>query len=551
MTNEQMNEDKTLPKPRKGTKKINNKQITVKKIKGLHIKKFRKIENETFNLSDRITLFAGHNGTMKSTLIALFVQSFNSKTKDVFNTELKEKFGQIFKLSKDYDKNRYDYNLIIEDNEEMTLSIPVYTKPRSKDDPRIRIVTGGAQKGDGNLVFNTSYLNLNRLYSIHDSDASPISSNLTEEEKRFISDFYSEVLLNDSYKDIETIHKKNLKKTFGPIGHKYNYESISSGEDNLGRFANSLVSFMRAAKLNENNTFNGILCIDEIEASLHPVAQINLFNYLYKWSRKYKVQIVANTHSLPLLRHAILESQNGKEIKTYYLSTLYSKKLNVYENPSYEMIYKELTFEFNVEDKDLPKINIICEDKLAITFVKRMVTSQKILKRLNFIVPDKGEGFPFKFLVKLCQSASSFLTDTIIIFDADVAEEALKKIKKNDNIIQLPDKLEKLPIEKLFIKFLYEKPVEDDIFQKKIGMPRAKFINTLNLARIKINAENTLHNLDTELCKKWFEKNQQIVNKAFTTFAKQVNGKDEFVKELIDKINKLCVKNGYPLLETK
>ncbi|MCY9074289.1 AAA family ATPase, partial [Bacillus inaquosorum] len=151
MTNKQINNEKSLPKPRRAKKKINNKQIVVKKIKGIQIKKFRKIENKNFNLSDRITLFAGHNGTMKSTLIALFVQSFNSKTKDVFNTELKEKFGQIFKLSKDYDKNRYDYNLIIEDNEEMTISIPVYTKPRSKDDPRIRIVTGGAQKGDGNL----------------------------------------------------------------------------------------------------------------------------------------------------------------------------------------------------------------------------------------------------------------------------------------------------------------------------------------------------------------------------------------------------------------
>ncbi|MCY9074288.1 ATP-binding protein, partial [Bacillus inaquosorum] len=366
----------------------------------------------------------------------------------------------------------------------------------------------------------------------------------------FISDFYLEVLLNDSYKDLETIHEKNLKKTFGPIGHKYNYESISSGEDNLGRLANSLVSFMRAAKRNENNTFNGILCIDEIEASLHPVAQLNLFNYLYKWSKKYKVQIVANTHSLPLLRHAILEAQNGKEINTYYLSTLYSERIEVYETPSYEMIYKELTFEFNIKDKIMPKINIICEDRLAIKFVKRMVTSQKILKRLNFIVPDKGEGFPYKFLIKLCQSASSFLTDTVIIFDADVAEEALKKIKKSDNIIQLPDKLEKLPIEKLFIKFLYEKSVEDDIFQKKLGIPRQHFISTLNSSKIKINAENTIHNLDIKLCKQWFDKNQQIVNKAFNTFAKQVNGKEEFVKELVEKINNLCIKNGYPLLET-
>ncbi|MGH2183095.1 hypothetical protein ACQ10C_16060, partial [Enterococcus faecalis] len=75
----------------------------------------------------------------------------------------------------------------------------------------------------------------------------------------------------------------------------YDVNSISSGEDNLSTFADVLVSFMRIFSANKKNKYNGltgILAIDEFEASLHPIAQKNLFNFLFDWSRKYKVKII-------------------------------------------------------------------------------------------------------------------------------------------------------------------------------------------------------------------------------------------------------------------
>ncbi|MGG6361240.1 AAA family ATPase [Peribacillus frigoritolerans] len=530
---------------------ITNKEINVKKIKGINVKKFRNMSDSTINLANRITLLAGHNGTMKSTLVGLFVQPFNSKAEDIFGSVLKTQFSEIFKLSSQYDKEKYEYDVILEDKDGLNIKIPVYTKPRSSKDPNIRIVTGGASKSDGNLIYNTNYLNLNRLYSIHTSKAVPHPVELSTIEKEFVSDFYNAVLIKRSYNDMETVLDEKLKKTFGPANGTYNYESISSGEDNLGRIANSLLSFMRIADSNIiKSSFNGLLCIDEIEASLHPVAQINLYDFLYKWSNKYKVQILVNTHSLPLIGHSIEMANNGKEVNTYYLSTLYTEDINVIPNPPYETIYKELTFDFQLPEKiKIPKIDVICEDKLAIKFLRYMISKQALLNRLNFIEPDEKEGFPYNFLIKLCNSASTFVSNTIIIFDADVSNNAIKKIRKSDNIMRLPDLEAQLPIEKLLVKYLFEKSKNDVIYTKTLKMPKDAFLSTLLSNNIKIKDISDIGQIDTKHFKKWFNTNDHIVSKVFNTFSKNVNGREEFVKELTNIINKISLSNGYPIIE--
>ena len=525
-----------------------NKDINVKRIIGLDIFKFRNMIDKQIHLSNRITLISGHNGTMKSTLIGLFVQSFNSDYQDLFGGDLKTKFGQIFKLSSKYDKERYDYNLIIEDEEDKQIAIPVYTKPRSSSDPRLRIVTGGNSGTDGNLIFATNYLNLNRLISISSTNAQPCEITLTPEEKEFVSKFYYTVLQKDSYQSVQSISDNKQKKTFAPDNSNYDYESISSGEDNLGRVANSLISFMRIKKENkEKKHFNGILCIDEIEASLHPVAQKNLFEFLYKWSEQNKVQILITTHSLPLIEYGIESAAAGKEIKTYYLSSLYSENIEVIEDPNYQNIYQELTFDYNFDLRpQLPKIDILCEDELAKKFIRLMVSSKNILNRINFITFDDTEGFPYKFLIKLCNTASSFVKDTIIIFDSDVEKAAMDKIKKQSNILQLPDYNENLPIEKLFVKYLFEKQKNDPIYTDVLKMPRAVLIQTLTDARLYLKAETNWKEIDVKPFKYWFKRNSSIVTKTFNSFAKSVKGREEFVNSLVEKLNAINKNNGYP-----
>ncbi|MCY7577307.1 hypothetical protein [Bacillus pumilus] len=63
---------------------LSNKDIKVKKISGINIKKFRNMgKDSTIDLANRITLVSGHNGTMKSTLIGLCVQPVNTDVNDI------------------------------------------------------------------------------------------------------------------------------------------------------------------------------------------------------------------------------------------------------------------------------------------------------------------------------------------------------------------------------------------------------------------------------------------------------------------------------------
>ncbi|WP_157796258.1 AAA family ATPase [Bacillus xiapuensis] len=390
---------------------------------------------------------------------------------------------------------------------------------------------------------------MNRLYSIHTTNSKPYPITLSDEEKEFVTKFYNVVLQKNSYKKMESVSDKQIKKTFAPSDGTYNYESISSGEDNLGRIVNSLISFMRISKSRKgkNDCFNGIFCIDEMEVSLHPVAQKNLFDFLYRWSNQYKIQIIATTHSLPLIRHSIEGEKKGKIIKNYYLSTLYTDEIDVIKNPSYENIYRELTFDYNqTEKKELPKIDILCEDDLAKRFIRYMVSKQDILKRINFIPFDDTDGFPYTFLTKLCNTASSFVKNTIIIFDADITDGDLQKIKKRDNILRLPDHSLKLPIEQLFVKYIFDKDKNDEIFSKVLKMPKAAFISTLNDANIYIKNDNSFKEIEARHFKKWFKINEKIVKKLFNNFSKNVTGRESFVKELVQKLNKINVRNGYP-----
>src|SRR5699024_12847797 len=45
---------------------------------------------------------------------------------------------------------------------------------------------------------------------------------------------------------------------------------------------------------------------DEIEACLHPSAQVNMINYLYKWAKDKGVQVVLTTHSLHIIQNIYL-----------------------------------------------------------------------------------------------------------------------------------------------------------------------------------------------------------------------------------------------------
>ncbi|PTL13612.1 hypothetical protein BUZ08_13675 [Staphylococcus gallinarum] len=283
---------------------VENKKMTITDIHGIYIQNFRLFNKQHVKLGKYLTVFSGRNGTMKTSIMGLICHIFKSEHKrDIFNKAFHTKLSDVFKLSLQKDNTRYNYDIQLKVDNEYYVQEPIKLFPNKRAE-RFRIVPSGNEKGDGFFELPNRYLNLKRLYPLVEIEDLKKSNNViyTEKEKEFIAEFYESVLLKDSFGQFDT-YTANFgtkgKNTIGPSNSFYDIESISSGEDNLGTIANTLVSFNRLFEGKKNtNELTGILSIDEFEASLHPIAQFNLFKFLHNWSKEKKVKILLTTHSL-------------------------------------------------------------------------------------------------------------------------------------------------------------------------------------------------------------------------------------------------------------
>ena len=228
-----------------------NKAIPISSILGLNIKIFRTFKDQPLFLGENLTLLSGRNGTMKTTLMGLLAHSFSSDAKDAFGNDLKTKLGSVFRLSSEYDKKDYSYDLVLRTSDDSVLSEPVSFYYVAGKTQRHRIVVSGNEDGDGNFQYNTSFLNLKRLFPLVDTQAAPAtdsSISLSESEAVDLKDFYETVFPSSEYEAFEPVHHQKMKTTFALTGTaaKYDWQTISSGEDNLGAIFNRLLGFQRA-----------------------------------------------------------------------------------------------------------------------------------------------------------------------------------------------------------------------------------------------------------------------------------------------------------------
>ena len=109
--------------------------------------------------------------------------------------------------------------------------------------------------------------------------------------------------------------------------------SQSIGQDNIGNIISALVDIY---VLSMQDGYDGaLLCIDEIDVSLHPDTQIRLLNLFDKLSNELSIQFVVSTHSLSVLKDTIKkENKNNSDYKVVYIKN--SMAPYVSESNSYE-----------------------------------------------------------------------------------------------------------------------------------------------------------------------------------------------------------------------
>lgn len=537
----------------------NYKDIHIKKIEALNIKTFRSLKDKTLDLGNVITIISGKNGTMKSTILGLIAHPFSSPNdaKDVFGNPLKTRHSDVFYLSPEKDSEQYSYSLVIKTIDDIIFEEPirVYKRRNPNGTYRHRVTVGKDNvEGKGNFSLNTSYVNLKRLLPIVDTNAQPIDEKTEKSLAKFVADGYMKILQKEAFADPVEVTDKGKKQTFGPgKDEAYDYKAISSGEDNIGNILSKMHAFLEYKTANKEE-LQGIFCIDEIEASLHPVAQVNLFNFIFNWAKNNNIQVVINTHSLYLIQYVfeLQEKLNNKnDLVLNMISTAYVRdnNYNIIKNPTYSEAYKELTLKDVDDIDDVYKVNVICEDDVAEYFLKRIISKKEVLSRFEFIhsLNDYVEGNGCNNLKALIKNGQRLLENSIIIFDPDVNTEDIKKYKSR--FLSLPSQYE-MPIEKEIVKFIYDLPGDDDFFIK-FKKERNWFLN--DFTKFDINNVNNLDEVKKDNVKKyknWSKSCQSDFKKYITYFTKrEKNIVDDFREQLQKQVNDLLLNKGLPGIE--
>lgn len=84
--------------------------------------------------------------------------------------------------------------------------------------------------------------------------------------------------------------------------------SQSIGQDNLGNIISALVDIYMLSL--ESDYKGALLCIDEIDVSLHPDTQIRLLDLFNQLAEELNIQFVVSTHSLTILKE-MLKKEKG------------------------------------------------------------------------------------------------------------------------------------------------------------------------------------------------------------------------------------------------
>jgi AAA15 family ATPase/GTPase len=422
----------------------------IRYIKNVRINKFRLFKDISFNCGKYITAIAGRNATGKSTLLGMIAHSSELKVaegKPIHHSQFRSEFSELFNASKRYDiheRGLVEYEITMCDNDGEIVDDSSFRITWQDKGDRFRLIpkrVDGGKKTESKFKHASLYLGLSRLYPI--AEISPKSSDfkkkeirISKEEKVEFTNLYNRIL--GSMNGLESIdivqtNKSNLTN-IGISTDCYDAFVNSAGQNNLGKIILALLSFKRQSINNVDSYTGGVLCIDELDATLHPAAQRNLLSVLKEYAQLYSIQIIFTTHSLYLLdilrketRHNRIDEINKVEL--IYLTSA-NGPLDIIESPINErVIYNEITE--GGERYNIFKVNIFTEDEEARWFVTKLL--ELIPMRSNLRVAEIKMGCDeYKALYS---HDPCFFEESIIILDGDS-----KMPDKESSFMKLPGK---------------------------------------------------------------------------------------------------------------
>lgn len=521
----------------------------------LQLDDFRIFKNQTINIGNTITAIAGHNATGKSTILGILGNACELKSKfgtTITDKQFKTEFSELFRGSKLYDKTSGNIGCINYTNPATNESLEITLRvtwqkwnTTSLENNRFRILPKWKDLSVSNKVtakklpIPSFYLGLSRLYPLGEDtkeyiEEKKFKQKLLESDKKWLFDNYRYILsLNENIDSISNY--EIFKKRSGGINtDSYDYLSNSSGQDNLMQIMYLLLSFIKLYDSYESKQLDwpgGLLLIDEIDATLHPAAQIRLIDLIYKICNQFKFQAVFTTHSLQILDY--LYQQQGKNDNIYieYFTTA-NNILQIWHNPSYEAMENDMMISNFYLRNSNRKITIYSEDAEARWMIKKLLSAYQ----QNYQLIDIKLGG--ESLMDLLYNDAEYFKNVLFILDGDkdLSNTKYKDLPKQYcNILFLPGT--EGP-EAMIYKYLANLPVAHDILslnsEKGISLRTFKEMDPLtspSYSHLRKSREkykqwfkDSLRMLeDLDVMRYWCEDNQELLNEFQKNFINRFN----------------------------
>lgn len=296
---------------------------------------FRKLKALTISIADRITVIAGHNGIGKSTILGLLsnASGFSKKNfSSYFNKAFQANLHDIVHLSRAHD---FVDNVEEKPNVYITYDIggeqlvkrcnttkrgPNGLRVVPRNDPKEGFSRPGIDiPVDKKVPLPTLYLGMSRMIPVGESAPRDVQQSrdrsIAEEDRNYLHDL-AHRLIDTGRDKSEIVTQQAIKHTRKSSKHPqysdYDSRSVSLGQDSLSSIVTALASFKRLKRQMGAKYPGGLLIIDEIDAGFHPYTQRLLVKILQHEAGTLKLQIIATTHSLPVIEKLLADRAKAK-----------------------------------------------------------------------------------------------------------------------------------------------------------------------------------------------------------------------------------------------
>ena len=443
----------------------------MKIVKKILIEKFRKMSKLEIPLNAHVVAIAGQNGTQKTSLLGMIAHPFSLKDKrdpmskelDVYGCRFGSAIQDRFKFSGSYDKaGEHIWSIEVEQGMWPRSRVKCVSAQRKDVNEGWRFSDPSKKKGAGYIQCPIIYLSLKRLIPIGElKKVKNPQLNLSSDEQKLFGRWHNEILI--STEKVLGVRSVNgwAKKSAGITTGQYDALTMSAGQDNVGEIILAVLSMKRLKKKFGKSYQGGIVCIDEIDATLYPAAQVRLMDKLLEWSQAFGIQFFFTTHSETMLKTCGRDKYRDKVSIVY----LYKEggRIAVEVNPTLDEMSSNLMVGIGDAERERLRVSVYSEDDVTVTFIDALLSEDN--KQLVDIVrgADVSAGI---YKVLFDKHIGEFVKN-IVVLDGDMEDETKGAIGRNRslyyNFVCLPGNA--YPENQIF-KF-FSKLSEDDAFWER------------------------------------------------------------------------------------